>query len=125
MSQIFLQHSKMPATILDLNDLVYYGKKVLLRVDFNVSINDGGIIGEDYRIRMTIPTIEYLTKRGAKLILISHLGRPASDQDSQYSLAPVAKRLSEIMSVNKVRFATDCIGPCVQKEIDHMSMAEK
>lgn len=53
----------MPATILDLNDLVYYGKKVLLRVDFNVSINDGGIIGEDYRIRRTIPTIEYLTKR--------------------------------------------------------------
>lgn len=89
----------MPATILDLNDLVYYGKKVLLRVDFNVSINDGGIIGEDYRIRRTIPTIEYLTKRGAKLILISHLGRPASDQDSHYSLAPVAKRLSEIIPI--------------------------
>jgi phosphoglycerate kinase len=124
MSQVFLQHSKMPATILDLNDLVYYGKKVLLRVDFNVSINDGGIIGEDYRIRMTIPTLEYLTKRGAKLILISHLGRPASDQDSQYSLAPVAKRLSEIMSVNKVRFATDCIGPSVQNEIDRMSMGD-
>jgi phosphoglycerate kinase len=69
MSKVFLEYSKMPATILDLNDLVYYGKKVLLRVDFNVSINDGGIIGEDYRIRMTIPTIEYLTKRGAKLIL--------------------------------------------------------
>jgi len=115
---------KMPKTILDLNDLMYYGKKVLMRVDFNVSIIDDGIIGEDYRIRMTIPTIEYLTKRGAKLILISHLGRPASDQDSHYSLAPVAKRLSEIMSVNKVRFATDCIGPSVQKEIDHMSMGD-
>src|SRR5215469_6777021 len=104
MSKVFLQHSKMRATILDLIDLVYYGKKVLLRVDFNVSIIDDGIIG--YRIRMTIPTIEYLTKRGAKLILISHLGRPASDQDSHYSLAPVAKRLSEIMSLNKVRFAS-------------------
>ncbi len=124
MSQVFLQHSKMPSTIMDLNDLAYYGKKVLLRVDFNVSVNDGGIIGEDYRIRMTIPTIEYLTKRGAKLILISHLGRPASDQDTRYSLAPVAKRLSEIMSVNKVRFATDCIGPSVQKEIDHMNVGD-
>ena len=46
---------KMPKTILDLNDLMYYGKKVLMRVDFNVSINNDGIIGEDYRIRMTIP----------------------------------------------------------------------
>jgi len=72
MSKVFLQQTKMPATILDLNDLVYYGKKVLLRVDFNESINDGGIIGEVYRIRMTIPTIEYLTEREAKLILISH-----------------------------------------------------
>ena len=54
---------KMPKTILDLNDLAYYGKKVLMRVDFNVSINNDGIIGEDYRIRMTIRTIEYLTNR--------------------------------------------------------------
>jgi phosphoglycerate kinase len=115
---------KMPKTILDLNDLIYYGKKVLMRVDFNVSINNDGIIGEDYRIRMTIPTIEYLTKRGAKMILMSHLGRPTSAQDSRYSLAPVARRLSEIMSVNKVRFAPDCVGPNVQKEIDEMNMGD-
>jgi phosphoglycerate kinase len=75
MSEVIEQNTgrNMPKTILDLNDLVYYGKKVLMRVDFNVSINNNGIIGEDYRIRMTIPTIEYLTKRGAKLILMSHL----------------------------------------------------
>ena len=64
-------------SILDFDDSNYYGKKVLMRVDFNVSIDDG-VIGEDYRIRMAIPTIEYLTKRGAKLILMSHLGRPTS-----------------------------------------------
>jgi phosphoglycerate kinase len=126
MSKIVEQNTnrKMPTTILDLKDLEYYGKKVLMRVDFNVSIDNDGIIGEDYRIRMTIPTIEYLTKRGAKLILMSHLGRPTSDQDSHYSLAPVAKRLSEIMPVNNVRFATDCIGPSVQKEVDEMNMGD-
>jgi phosphoglycerate kinase len=126
MSERFEQKTdrKMPKTISDLNDLEYYGKRVLMRVDFNVSINNDGIIGEDYRIRMTIPTIEYLTKRGAKLILMSHLGRPTSDQDSHYSLAPVARRLSEIMPANKVRFAAECIGPSVQKEIDEMSMGD-
>jgi phosphoglycerate kinase len=126
MSEVVEQKTdrKMAKTISDLNDLEYYGKKVLMRVDFNVSINNNGIIGEDYRIRMTIPTIEYLTKRGAKLILMSHLGRPTSDQDSHYSLAPVARRLSEIMPANKVRFAADCVGPHVQKEIDEMNMGD-
>ena len=111
-------------TVLDLNDLTYYGKKVLMRVDFNVSIDSDGIIGEDYRIRMAIPTMDYLTKRGAKLILMSHLGRPASGHDIHYSLEPVAKRLSEMMAVNKVRFVGDCIGPAVQKQIDQMNMGE-
>ena len=63
-------------TLSNLDDLDYYGKKVLMRVDFNVTIGKDNEIGEDYRIRMTIPTIEYLVKRSAKLILISHLGRP-------------------------------------------------
>jgi phosphoglycerate kinase len=105
-----------------LGDLKYYGKKVLMRADFNVSLKNG-IIGEDYRIRMTIPTIEYLTKRGAKLILMSHLGRP-THFDINYSLEPVAKRLSEIMPANNVRFAADCIGSDVQKGIDEMNMGD-
>ena len=112
----------MLQTISDLNDLKYYGKKVLMRVDFNVTLNDG-IVGEDYRIRMTIPTIEYLTKRGAKLILMSHLGRP-THADSSYSLTAVAKRLSEIMPANKVSFVEDCIGPIVHKAIDKMDMGD-
>jgi 3-phosphoglycerate kinase len=120
----------MLQTVSDLNDLDYYGKKVLTRVDFNVTINND-IIGEDYRIRMTVPTIEYLTKRGAKVILMSHLGRPkplattnSPFIDPQFSLAPVAKRLSEILLVNKVTFAPDCIGQIAQKKIDDMNMGD-
>ena len=70
-------------TISNLDDLDYYGKKVLMRVDFNVTIGKDNEISEDYRIRMTIPTIEYLTKRGAKLILISHLGRPPNKKEEK------------------------------------------
>ncbi|HET7284372.1 MAG TPA: phosphoglycerate kinase [Nitrososphaeraceae archaeon] len=72
---------------------------------------------------MIIPTLEYLTKSGAKLILISHLGRP-THSDRYYSLEPVAKRLSEIMPTHKVRFATDCGGLDAQKMIDQMDMGD-
>jgi phosphoglycerate kinase len=108
----------MLRTVSDLDDFKYYGKKVLMRVDFNVTL-DNGIIGEDYRIRMTIPTIEYLTKHGAKLILASHLDRPIYP-DINYSLAPVVKRLSQIMPQNRIMFATDCIGADVEKQVDNM-----
>ena len=112
----------MLLTVSDLSDQKYYGKKVLMRVDFNVTLNDG-IVGEDYRIRMAIPTIEYLTKRGAKLILMSHLGRP-THLDSHYSLEAVAKRLLEIMPANKVGFVKDCVGPVVLKAVDEMEMGQ-
>jgi phosphoglycerate kinase len=134
-------------TISNLDDLAYYGKKVLMRVDFNVTIGKDNEIGEDYRIRMTIPTIEYLTKRGAKLILMSHLGRPKKKREqkkyieedknrgystssidkntiNQFSLAPVAKRLSELIQVYNVSFIDDCIGPLVQKEITKMEKGD-
>jgi phosphoglycerate kinase len=112
----------MMRSILEFEDSNYYGKKVLMRVDFNVSMDDG-VIGEDYRIRMAIPTIEYLTKRGAKLILMSHLGRPMSSE-KKYSLGPVAKWLSEILPVNKVKFANDCVGSAVEKEIAAMEKGD-
>jgi phosphoglycerate kinase len=108
----------MMRSILEFDDSNYYGKKVLMRVDFNVSIDDG-VIGEDYRIRMAIPTIEYLTRRGAKLILMSHLGRPMGSE-KKYSLRPVTKRLSEILPANRVKFANDCVGSSVEKEIAAM-----
>ncbi|MEP0826516.1 MAG: phosphoglycerate kinase [Nitrososphaera sp.] len=110
-------------TLTDLSDSEFDGKRVLVRVDFNVSVNNGSV-GEDYRIRMSIPTIEYLTKRGSKVILASHLGRP-DGPDKQYSLAPVAKRLAEILGRSShVRFAADCIGLEVEDQIQKMSKGE-
>jgi len=112
----------MMRSITEFDDLNYYNKKVLMRVDFNVSI-DNGLIGEDYRIRMTIPTIEYLTKRGAKLILMSHLGRPKG-VERKFSLQPVAQRLSEMLPVNKVNFANDCVGSVAEKEINGLEQGD-
>jgi phosphoglycerate kinase len=105
-------------TLTDLDDKKFDGKRVFVRVDFNVSVSNGAV-GEDYRIRMTIPTIEHLAKRGATVILGSHLGRP-DGPDQDYTLAPVAKRLSEIVGRIKVRFAHDCVGPAVENEISQM-----
>jgi phosphoglycerate kinase len=109
----------MLQVISDIDDSIFKGKKVFVRVDFNVSINNGSV-GEDYRIRMTIPTIEYLTKRSCKVIIASHLGRPKGFQ-WHYSLAPVARRLSDVMVKSKVSFVNDCVGNSVQKEIQKMN----
>jgi phosphoglycerate kinase len=134
-------------TVSNLDDLAYYGKQVLMRVDFNVTIGKDNEISEDYRIRKTIPTIEYLTKRGAKLVLISHLGRPPNTREEkeykkegkiqpyftsctdidiikQFSLAPVAKRLSELIEMYNVSFIDDCIGSAVNKEIAQMKKGD-
>jgi phosphoglycerate kinase len=112
-------------TLSDLQDWQFGGKRVFVRVDFNVSINNNGAVGEDYRIRMTLPTIEYLAKRGAKVILTSHLGRPEG-WDKQYSLAPVARRLSDIVGRSRppIRFASDCVGPEVEGEIARMNQGD-
>jgi len=112
----------MLKVISDLDSHQFKGKKVLVRVDFNVSISNG-YVGEDYRIRMILPTIEYLTKRGSKVILASHLGRPKG-HESHYSLAPVAKRLSEIMGKTKVRFVNDCVGEIVDNKIKSMNESD-
>ena len=104
--------------ISDLEDSKFKNKRVFVRVDFNVKIENGSV-GEDYRIRMTIPTIEYLIKRGAKVLLASHLGRPDAPAP-QYSLAPVTNRLSEILARSKVRFVEDCIGDKVENVTSDM-----
>ena len=108
----------MLRSVSDLDDIQYYGKKVLVRVDFNVTI-DNGSVTEDYRIRSAIPTIEYLVKRGAKVILASHLGRPKY-RDQNNTLAPVAVRLKEILN-RKVDFINDCTGTEVYTKIEKMS----
>ena len=108
----------MLRSISDLDDIHYYGKKVLVRVDFNITINNGAVT-EDYRIRSAIPTIEYLVKRGAKVILASHLGRPKF-RDHNNTLAPVSVRLKEILNRN-VDFINDCIGPAVHAKINKLN----
>src|SRR5919202_6345779 len=105
--------------ISDLEDSHFSGKSVLVRVDFNVSVVNGSI-GEDYRIRMTLPTIEYLTKKGCRVILASHLGRPAGYQ-MNYSLAPIARRLSNIIPKSRVRFVEDCVGQIVHDEVKRLA----
>ena len=102
----------------DLDDKEYEGKIAFVRVDFNVSITNGHI-GEDYRIRMSIPTIEYLTKRNCKVILASHLGRPINHQNN-YSLKPVAERLSAILSKTKVSFVNNSIGEEVENKLKNL-----
>jgi phosphoglycerate kinase len=110
-------------TLSDLDDNRFDGKRVLIRVDFNVSIS-AGTVGEDYRIRMALPTIEYLAKRGAKVILASHLGRP-DGRDEEYTLAPVAKHLSGIVDKTmKVRFADDCVGSAVESQVAQMNRGD-
>jgi phosphoglycerate kinase len=108
----------------DFPDSFYLNKKILIRVDFNVKVVDG-IVSEDYRIRSAMSTIEYLVKRGAKIILISHLDRPKG-RDMKYSLLPVSKKLSEILSPFKipVYFSSDCMGDETLTKINRLSNGE-
>jgi phosphoglycerate kinase len=94
-------------------DIDVQGKRVLVRVDFNVPLKDGKV-GDDTRIKAAIPTIEYLLNHGAAVILCSHLGRPKGGPDPKYSLQPVAGHLAGLLS-RQVAFATDSIGPEAEK----------
>ncbi len=93
---------------LSIRDLALQGKHVLIRVDFNVPLEDGKV-ADDTRIRATIPTIQYATDKGARVILASHLGRPKGQRNAKYSLKPVAAQASKLLG-KPVSFATDCVG---------------
>ena len=95
-----------------IRDIDVKGKRVLVRVDYNVPIKDGKV-GDDTRIRAAMPTLEYLLQHGAALILCSHLGRPKAGPDPKLSLRPVAAYLSGLMG-KPVAFAEDCIGPVAE-----------
>jgi phosphoglycerate kinase len=98
------------------------GKRVLVRVDFNVPIESGKVL-DDWRLRATLPTIRYLTERGAKVILLSHLGRPKGKRDEQFSLRPVAQRLSELLG-QPVQFADDCVGEVAEQTVARLQAGE-
>lgn len=110
--------------ITDFDDKFYFNKKIFVRVDFNVKVQDN-VVSEDYRIRSAIPTIEYLVKRGARVILGSHLDRPRG-KDDRYSLRPVSLKLSEILSSfdARVSFSDDCIGSKTKKMVDTLKNGE-
>src|SRR3989441_650859 len=92
-----------------IEDLPLRGKRVIIRADFNVPLDESGHITDDTRIRGTLPTINYAVDEGARVILCSHLGRPKGKVDPRLSLAPVARRLQRLLG-KEVLFAEDCIG---------------
>lgn len=94
-------------------DLDVAGKKVLVRVDFNVPLNDKGEITDDTRITASLPTIQYLLEQKAAVILMAHLGRPKGQVNPELSLAPVAKHLGKLLG-KKILFAPDCVGEAAQ-----------
>ena len=103
-------------------DLDVKGKKVLVRVDFNVPIKDGKVT-DDTRITAALPTIQYLLDNGAAVILCSHLGRPKEGPDPAYSMRPVAEHLATLISA-PVKFAEDCIGPVAEKAAAELKPGE-
>jgi 3-phosphoglycerate kinase len=84
--------------------------RVLVRCDLNVPLSKEGVITDDTRIRGSIPTIKYLSDKGAKVLLTSHLGRPKGGFEKKFSLAPVAPRLAELLKRSEVKLVPDCIG---------------
>lgn len=104
---------------LTMGEIDLKGKRVFIRADFNVPLDDNLMITDDTRIRSTLPTINYAIDEGAKVILSSHLGRPKGKRDPRLSLAPIAKRLQRLLN-KEVIFAPDCVGSQVESLVAKM-----
>lgn len=103
----------------NIRDIAIREKKVLIRVDFNVPLDEQRNITDDTRIRGVLPTINHALDENAKIIICSHMGRPKGQRKEEFSLVPVAKRLSRLIA-KEVKLAPDCIGPAVQAMVDAM-----
>ena len=110
-------------TIADIPDKDLKGKKVFVRCDFNVPLDEKQNITSDKRIKASLPTIKYLIEKGAKLILASHLGRPKGEVKKELSLAPIQKRLSELLG-KPFKMVSDCVGDGVQKAVSELKEGE-
>lgn len=106
-----------------IEDIDVKGKRVFLRVDFNVPLDDNGNITDDTRIIAALPTIKYLLSKGARLIICSHLGRPKGEFNMKYSLMPVAKRLVDLL-INKIYFGKDIVGPDAMEKAKKLNVGE-
>jgi phosphoglycerate kinase len=103
-----------------INQIDLKGKRVMFRFDFNVPLDNSQNITDDNRIRAVLPSLNYALDEGARIIIISHLGRPKGKRDPQMSLAPVAKRLSRLLD-KQVLLAGDCLGPDVEKMVQELN----
>src|SRR3989338_4824036 len=104
-----------------ITDIDVRKKRVMVRTDYNVPLDENGNITDDARIRATLPTINHLLDEEAKVIIASHLGRPEGKANPKYSLKPVARRLQGFLKERaNVIMAEDCIGPKIKKQIEEM-----
>jgi phosphoglycerate kinase len=113
----------MKKTIQDHGAQQFKGKKVLVRVDFNVPQNEDGTVADDSRIKAALPTISWLAKAGAKVVLLSHLGRPKGKVAEKYSLKPVAEHLKKLLADlghKSVHFVEECVGPKAEKAVSEL-----
>jgi len=120
MSQGFVQEEYAEVDKKSVRDVQVKGKRVLVRVDFNVPLDKSGKISDDRRVQAALPTIQYLRDHQAKVILCSHLGRPKGKAVDSLRLTPVAERLSKLLGV-EVKKADDCVGPAVAEVVAGMS----
>jgi len=120
MSTATISYNKKTIDSLSKTDLE--GKKVLVRVDFNVPLKEGKV-DDNARIQAALPTIKFLKDNGAKIILMSHLGRPKGEKKPEFSLAPVAEELSKVLG-GDVQMAPDCIGPKVEALVSKLESGQ-
>ncbi len=106
-----------------IRDVGLKGKRVLVRADYNVPLDSKGNITDDYRLKKSLPTLEYLIKQGSKVVICSHLGRPEGKPQAVYSLKSVAERLGKLLG-RKVQFIDDCVGQDVEKAVAKLKAGE-